>query len=202
MALMIRFPIEFGLGRRRRSPLRVCRRLALEVTPLEDRALRAFLVTAATVTPSVLWPPDGRFEAVTLSGVFTQYALVTSHGKTQTVIGALPGPRSAAFQVTDEYRRDEPRGPLNLIDAGNGQFDYSTTIYLQASRANQFTAGRRYYIAVAAHDRDAWSGTTLAVVVPHDLSHPSKPQAALPATATPGPAHPLDAPRTLPRRPA
>jgi hypothetical protein len=133
------------------------RRAAISVTPLEDRRLLYFASTLVA-TPSVLFPPTGRFVPVVISGSFTEL----NHPPQKRQLGA--------FQVIDEYRRIEPSGPVALTFQGQNKFTFSFTLNLQASRSLNTPPGRRYYITVAALDSDGWSGKTVAVWVPHNLA--------------------------------
>ncbi len=149
------------------------------VAPLEDRVLLQFNSTL-TAKPNVLWPPNGRYVPVQLSGTFTEFTVVTlPDGSSHVDFEKLPGPKQGVFQIIDEYRRNQLDGLLNLTDEGGGHFSFKLTIYLQAQRSNEFPQGRRYYISVAAHDEDGWSGQTIPVWVPHSLPAPPRPQAAV-----------------------
>lgn len=140
------------------------RRAAPELTPLEDRVLQYFSVDA-TVVPSTLWPPNDRYVPVTVTGTLREFSVVNN----KQVFQELGGPKRATFQVTDEYRRDEPSGPIQLESQGGGKYTFSVTFHLQARRAEQFVAGRRYYINVAARDIDGWAAKQIAVQVPRTL---------------------------------
>jgi hypothetical protein len=140
------------------------RRAAPELTALEDRILQYFSVEA-TVVPSTLWPPNDRYVPVTVSGKLHEFAIVNN----KQVFMELGGPKRANFQVTDEYRRDEPSGPIKLEKQGGGVYTFSVTFHLQAKRAEDFIAGRRYYINVAAKDINGWGAKELAVQVPRSL---------------------------------
>ncbi|WP_406697259.1 hypothetical protein V5E97_00335 [Singulisphaera sp. Ch08] len=140
------------------------RRAAPELTSLEDRILQYFSVDA-TVVPSTLWPPNQRYVPVTLTGTLHEFSVVNG----RQVFQELGGPKKANFQVTDEYRRDEPYGPMKLENQGGGKYTFSVTFHLQARRAEEFIAGRRYYLNVTARDIDGWAGKQLAVQVPRTL---------------------------------
>ncbi len=163
MSMVTRLLSQLRPGRKRPKIDRA-RRLAPQVAPLEDRQLLYFSV-AATAVPSVIWPPNGRYVPVVVSGTFKEFALVNS----KQVFENLSGPKVANFQVVDEYHRDEPAGPIQMIDEGHGQYGFSFTINLQAERANEYVAGRRYYVIVAANDVNGWAGETVPVQVPHSL---------------------------------
>lgn len=141
------------------------RQCRVEVTPLEGRCLM-FAGATATVTPDVLFPPNGRFVPVTVTG----QVIETNKRLTPT----------ASFQVIDEYRRVEPSGPITLVRRPDGNYDYSFTIRLQARRATQYPAGRRYYIIVAASDSEGGTGPTVAVQVPRSLTDRGDPPQVVP----------------------
>jgi hypothetical protein len=150
--------------KRRPSRAKPRRRAVPELAPLEDRMLLFFNVAASAV-PNTLWPPNGRFVPVTITGTLREFSLQGN----KPIFQKLGGPKKANFQVVDEYRRDEPAGPLNLVDVGGGKFTFSVTIHLEAERAAEFPAGRRYYILVAGQDIDGWGSKTVTVQVPHSL---------------------------------
>jgi hypothetical protein len=134
-----------------RRPRRACR---LDVAPLEDRTLAFVGTITAVATPSILFPPNGRYVQVNVSG---------------TIIESLKQAPEAVFQVTDEYRRVEPRGHLTLHQVNSYTYSYSFSVYLQAERSTRVPDGRHYDILVAAVDADAGNGKTIAVVVPRDV---------------------------------
>lgn len=140
------------------------RALVPQVAGLEERLLQYFGVKA-TVVPNTLWPPKNQYVPVTISGTLLEFSMVGN----KQVFGAIPGPKKANFRVVDEYRQDEPTGPIPLVDEGKGKYSFSVTFYLQARRAEEFIAGRRYYITVAAQDRDGWGSRELHVQVPRTL---------------------------------
>lgn len=138
--------------------------------PLERRECLLFAVKAS-ITPAPLWPPNNQFVPVTISGTFTEYKV----GGPKPIQMNLGGAKKANFQVTDEYRQDEPFGPIKMIDKGHGVYDFSVTFHLQASRSTEFPAGRRYYIVVGAKDVDGWAGKTVHVQVPISLTDRGQP---------------------------
>jgi hypothetical protein len=179
MAMMTRLHSRFRSGKAATRTSRT-RRVAPQLNSLEDRQLLYFGVTA-TAVPSTLWPPNSRYVPVAVSGTFREYALV--NGK--QVFENLPGAKAANFQVVDEYHRDDPSGPLQMIDEGHGQYGFAFTINLQAERANEYIAGRRYYVLVAVKDSNGWAGKTVPVQVPHSL----KDRGPGPQTGKPTPAY-------------
>lgn len=142
------------------------RRLAPAVAPLEGRELMAFAQSIASAVPSTLWPPNGRLVPVLVSGQFNEFVVINN----KQVFKNIPGPKNGNLTVVDEYHRYEPYGPVHLTNEGGGKYTYSFTIFLQASRATEYPAGRRYYITVAAEDRDGWNGKTIPVQVPISLT--------------------------------
>jgi hypothetical protein len=165
MAVMTRLLSRLRPARRGSRPSQA-RGLVPEVDGLEDRMLMYFSPSTATAVPKTLWPPNGRYVPVVLSGTFREFTVINN----KTIFELLPGPKQARFMVVDEYHLDEPSGPVHLTNLGHGNFSYSFTIHLQASRANQFPAGRRYYITVGAADNNGWSGQTIPVQVPLSLT--------------------------------
>lgn len=174
------------------------RRRIPEVVTLEGRRLLSLSVTALEVTPSVLWPPNGRFVPVTVTGKLLQFEIVTVNDKSKVIVRSLPGERRANFQVTDEYRRIEPHGPVHLVDDGDGKYSFAFTIKLQASRVTEYPAGRRYYITFGAMDRDGWANspdhTTVAVQVPISLKDRGSPPQKVPKRTKPLPLPPAPKP--------
>jgi hypothetical protein len=102
---------------------------------------------------TTLWPPNGKLEAVTVSGTVRDEP------------GGSGVNASAATAVTGEYGSVQPSGPVTVAADGS----YIFTIYLQASRHGNDKNGRRYSITVSAQDHagNTWAATT-DVIVPHD----------------------------------
>ncbi len=167
MALWNRLFRGLGSVQRGMTVRRARRKLEPQLAPLESRQLLYFSPTVATAVPSTLWPPNSRYVPVVVSGLFKEFALIGN----KPDFRLLPGPKQASFNVVDEYHLDEPSGPVHLTNLGGGEFSYSFTIHLQASRSTEFDAGRRYYINIAADDSDGWSGKTLVVQVPDSLTN-------------------------------
>lgn len=172
LSFMSRIVSGLGSGGRSSRRSKPRRRVAPEVAPLEGRLLQYFSVTAS-VTPNTLWPPNGQYDPVTVSGTFKEYAIVGTGAHAHIVYENLPGPKKAHFFIVDEYRRDEPSGPIALVDKGGGEYGFSFTVNLQAKRATEYVAGRRYYVTVEANDtEDGWGGgQTYAVQVPTSLAN-------------------------------
>jgi len=112
-------------------------------------------VISLAVTPTILWPPNGKMVPVTISGTITD-------------AGSGVNARSANFAVHDEYHLIQPHGTIALDSAGN----YSFTILLQASRNGNDGDGRRYTIRVTATDNAGNRGVKqTSVTVPHSRRH-------------------------------
>jgi hypothetical protein len=107
-------------------------------------------VITVSITPTVLWPPNGKMVPVTLSGT------ITDTGCNVT---------SAAYAVTDEYGHVQPSGAVTLGAGGA----YSFTVLLQASRLGTDLAGRLYTVSVRASNNASKTGSQVATItVPHD----------------------------------
>jgi len=107
---------------------------------------------SVTVTPSNVWPPNGKFVPVVASGTITD---------AQSGVNV----KTAAYSVADEYGRVEPTGYVTLDVDGN----YSFTLMLEASREGDDRDGRQYEIVVTAEDEAGNGGATSSVaLVPHD----------------------------------
>lgn len=110
-------------------------------------------VVTLSVTPTSLWPPNGKMVPVTVSGT------ITEPGCTIT---------SAAYAVKDEYGEVQPSGPVRLGAGGA----YSFTVLLQASRLGSDLDGRLYTITVEASNNAGKTGSQAGrVIVPHDQGH-------------------------------
>ena len=111
--------------------------------------------TPPTVTafanPSTLWPPNHKFDPVTVTGHVSD-----------NLAGAAP---VLWYTVVDAYGQDQPSGFATVDRNGN----YSFTVDLQASRLGQDKDGRQYTLDVYAVDRagNVGLGQTM-VLVPHD----------------------------------
>ncbi len=141
-----------GPGRKSRRETRRKRRQRPEVDPLEGRALAFIGGLTLVANPNVLFPANDKYEPVTISG---------------QVSSSRPGPPKAVFFVVDEYRRDEPSGPVTLTQIAPETYSYSVTFHLQAKNSIHIADGREYDITVAVSDQDDAVGKTIAVVVPH-----------------------------------
>jgi hypothetical protein len=150
-----------------RRPVPRTRRLSQSCTPsvlpLEGRVLQALITSKwiVNVHPGVLPPTSGAFLPV---HVYGQIAST----RPETPVGF--------FFVTDEYRRDEPSGPIALGPATPSfNFYVSTfdfTIYLQAKRSTKTMDGRHYDLFVGAKDSDNTDGKTVAIYVPKVYTPP------------------------------
>jgi hypothetical protein len=105
----------------------------------------------ATVTPSLLWPPDGRIVNVLVSG---------------EAFDAQSGAARLSWRVADEYGKHQPTGTVAL--AGNGPFAFHVPILVD--RLGTDKNGRFYTIHITVFDA---AGNPLGmqkppVVVVHD----------------------------------
>jgi hypothetical protein len=145
------------------------RRAEVEVTPLERRALLSTASISAptstspititeSVSPQTLWPPNGRFVPVTVSGTIKEN---DTHATLNTMVD---------YTVTDSETNHKTMGstaimvnPTTMVDS------YSFSVSLQARRSGHDFNGRQYTITVTASDSDNNTGFNSAVVtVPHD----------------------------------
>jgi VCBS repeat-containing protein len=109
-------------------------------------------VITATVTPSTLWPPNGKAVTVQVSGRITD-------------LGSGVDPASATFTTVDSYGQVQPHGTFGVDSNGN----FSFSLQLEARRNGQDKAGRTYSITIRVKDKAGNLGTlTLSVLVPHD----------------------------------
>jgi hypothetical protein len=164
MVLMIRFLPRSGrerTPRHRPSP----RRFQAGVDALEGRQLLTFSIKTVQITPQLLWPPNGQYVPVQVSGTAIEF-----HYNGQSVtFNEQPGPKVGQFRVTDEYRQNNPTGVFTPVHTTLNQFTFSFTVYLQAKRSTEFPQGRRYYVSIGMEDADGWAGVTRAVWVPKSL---------------------------------
>lgn len=126
-------------------------------------------VTITSVSPTSLWPPNGKPVAVTvqgtvndnLSGVVSPLAV-----QVQNEPGYQGGFTLPTSPVMVQPTMTNPQGSAPL--AG----DFTFTVSLQARRAGFDHDGRQYTILVTATDAAGNSATTSTVVtVPHDQGH-------------------------------
>jgi hypothetical protein len=123
-------------------------------------------ITIATVSPNILWPPNGKFVAVHVTGVATD---------------SLSGvnPATLRFSVQDEYGKVQPSGAItDITEVGRTPFGgfqdvaFSFQVMLQARRHGFDFDGRQYTIMVSAFDMAGNAGANSAMVlVPHDMGH-------------------------------
>jgi hypothetical protein len=108
-------------------------------------------VVTLSLTPSVLWPPNGKLEPVTLSGEIT-------------AAGCPINPNGITYAVQDEYGAVQPSGTIEL----NADGAYSLSIELQASRRGTDDDGRLYTLTVRAENNaGAAASAARTVTVPH-----------------------------------
>ncbi|MDR3638586.1 MAG: hypothetical protein P4L84_32575 [Isosphaeraceae bacterium] len=150
-------------GKTRQRPS--TRRFQAEVDALEGRQLLTFSIKTVQVTPQVLWPPDGQFVPVQISGTAIEF----HYNGSRVTFHEEPGPKIGQFHVTDEYRQNNPTGIFTPVHVTANRFTFSFTVDLQAKRSTEFPQGRRYYVAIGMEDADGWAGKTVAVWVPKSL---------------------------------
>ena len=110
-------------------------------------------VVTLSITPTSLWPPNGKVVPVTMSGTITDTGCTIE---------------TAAYAVTDEYGKVQPSGPVTLGPGGA----YSLNVLLQASRLGNDLDGRLYTVTVSATNNGGNTGSQSGtVVVPHDQGH-------------------------------
>ncbi|MFL6304497.1 MAG: hypothetical protein ACJ72H_13245 [Candidatus Sulfotelmatobacter sp.] len=109
-------------------------------------------IITSFVTPSTLWPPNGRMVPVTVVGSIADPGSGVATG-------------SLEYAVADEYHLVQPAGHFMVNGAGNYRF----TILLRALREGNDLDGRRYYIRISARDNAGNRAVKWAsVTVPHD----------------------------------
>jgi hypothetical protein len=117
---------------------------------------RSFTISVVSVgfavTPTALWPPNGRTVPVRVSGRFSPDAG-----------GIEPG--SVRYVVTDSYGEVQPTAGITLATDGS----FTASIPLVASRLGTDRNGREYRIVISGVDTGGNPVTSSAVVmVPHD----------------------------------
>ncbi len=154
----------FGRAAHRRRPV---------LSPLEDRQLLTVAAVTVEANPDILSPPDGRFVQVDVTGTVTVFVEAPT-------AATQPRVPETSFQVTDEFRRIEPRGPVTLVKLNDFSFQsqgqnynasnytYEFPITLQASRSSRDSDGRQYSLLVGAEDHENGQGTTIPILVPVD----------------------------------
>jgi hypothetical protein len=116
-------------------------------------------VTITSVTPSVIWSPNGKKVAVTVTGTATDNVGVTK----------------LALDVVDEYGQDQPHmeWPPNstTVSYNTATGKFSFVVSLTASRLGNDKDGRMYTLTVSAKDSAGNTGTGAPVrVTAHDQS--------------------------------
>jgi hypothetical protein len=108
-------------------------------------------LVAVSVTPSSLWPPNGKMVPVTVSGAITDS-------------GSGIDPASVRFAVNDSQGRVQPSGNVSVGPDGS----YAFTLSLEASRDGNNKSGRTYTLSISARDLAGNAGSNYAnVTVPH-----------------------------------
>jgi hypothetical protein len=134
-----------------------------DIGAIEFQALVGDMIPPAVtmaVSPTTLWPPNGKLVSVQVSGTITDEA-----------DGSGVNASSAAFVVLDEYGEIQPHGKLTLGTDGQ----YAFTVALKASRKGADQDGRHYTITVSATDQAGNLGeASTTVTVPHDQRQYSK----------------------------
>jgi uncharacterized repeat protein (TIGR01451 family) len=119
------------------------------ITAIADKTPPTIVIAASRL---FLWPPNGQFVPVTISGTITD----TGSGVNLT---------SGSFAVSDEYGTVQPAGPVTINPDGT----YFFTVNLEASRHGSDKNGRQYTILVNAKDNAGNPGSSsIVVTVPHD----------------------------------
>ena len=160
-------------ARESRPGRRGSNQLRPEVGSLEVRQLKTVSAVDLKAVPDILIPPNGQFMTVKVSGTTTSY--------TQAITpDTYPEVPKVSFQVTDEYRRFEPRGPVAVTlertfpfkSVGKpyhgAVYKFSFNLKLPAERSSRDADGRQFSVLVAADDTDNGQGTTVPVLVPVD----------------------------------
>lgn len=124
-----------------------------EVTTFDFTIDRHAPATTVAADRTSIWPPNGDFVAVTLTGEATDQGT---------------GLASITFRVIDEYGEVEPEIESVPLD-GRESFGWTRTVALEARRLGRDRDGRRYTIEVTVTDRACNARTfTVDVLVPHD----------------------------------
>lgn|GEM_PF-3294238 len=175
---------------------RVRRRRPLDFTTLEDRRLPSVNAVTAAADPRFLAPAPRRPVPVTVTGTVTQeidYRLpgrptVPPPAQELAAIDAYnaarPAPGPVLAQVTDAYRRVEPRAraPLQWVESKTffrpatrfnptavvgliRTYSYAFTLYVQATTSGNSPRGRQYVINVSSADPEGTGQQTIAVLV-------------------------------------
>ena len=109
------------------------RKLPDIIDSTED-VLHSVKTLTASVSPSLLWPPNGTIVNVTVSG---------------TAFDGGSGVATIEWSVVDEYRQQQPFGTVTV--PGNGPFSFQVPL-LRDRRGND-KDGRHYRINLTAVDR-------------------------------------------------
>jgi endo-1,4-beta-xylanase len=112
-------------------------------------------VIKATANPSTLWPPNGKFVNVQVTGTAT-FALAGVSATTGT------------FTTVDSYGQVQPSGTFTINPDGT----FSFSVALQARRHGFDKAGRTYTVSMSVQDLAGNVSTfSVTITVPHDQGH-------------------------------
>ena len=106
-------------------------------------------VVDASASPLLLWPPNGKLVAVTVTGTVTEQANCSAPG-------------SISYRILDEYGEYTTVSPI-VVPLNGGAFSFQ--ISLEASRRGDDLDGRLYEILLDTPDG---GGFDIQVEVPHD----------------------------------
>lgn len=130
-----------------------CERSSLAILMNNPPCMTAPVITFS-VSPTALWPPNGRVVPVMVSGTISDSAPCTV--------------TSAMYAVKDEYGKVQPSGSI-AVGAGGA---FSFVMPLEASRLGADLDGRVYRVTVTATNVGAMTGSQTAnIIVPHDQRH-------------------------------
>jgi hypothetical protein len=143
------------------------RRLRLEVSRLEPREVLSTVVEPVNMSPTVIWPPNGRVVDLVVSGTFVDPGGRLNAGALDYVVSDsegsfTQGPRPVLFA---------PGGHVMPWDNGSA-VSFEFIVPVQARRLGTDRAGRFYTVGVTDVDNNmnVFVGFATAVV-PHDMGH-------------------------------
>jgi hypothetical protein len=131
---------------------------------LERREVLTLIAFHATVTPQILFPPNGVSRTVFVTGDYRD---------TDT-----KSPAQANYQVVDEYRIDQPIAKVasHAVPGQPGFYTFAFKTHLQAQVASSDSNGRLYTMALAVTDSSGSVGQSFGIWVPPAGYHPPKPK--------------------------